>query len=857
MSRLEATLDVEGRDAVERFVLEELATSATMLLQDPAQNAGTVTSVDLLGITWRFRARISDRRSGGLEIFNVSELGASLVSELKEHCLKRPLTFTFSQSSDPAAAAQAMRVVIAEACDHQREEASQRAAQASQRIFRVWRSYLRDRADLEAKRANAIRYLDRRVVGDRVVFTTEIAQSDDIVGQQRVVESNGSRLSGVVINVFFNQVALDVTFGDATLLPRRGQLAINTIAAQRALAHQSAALDAVFYGRTASSALKSIILDPRSAQPVVEVEGFEPSSDDLDAEKLTILSKALGVQDILAIEGPPGTGKTTLITEIVVQWLNLNPGHRILLSSQTHIALDNVLERVAEVNGSLDMVRIGRQDEPRISSFSRGLLLERRVDEWIAEVRRLAEEDIQRWASAAGVDHNAVATGMRVERLLQVLARQAIIEASIADQLAERAVLAPLPADETAATHGDNEEATEIESEVGSARQTLRALSAEAVKLRAELKGMGGYAAALSQSRNPGELAEWASHFLPDDPTSAACRERLALLEEWQLRVGRSSDFNAAMLSSAQIIAGTCVGIAGVKGMEQVNYDLCIIDEASKATATEIIIPMVRSRRWIVVGDPKQLPPFFEEFGDALLDNFNEKEVRATLFDRLLNEDTGLPQWCRESLRNQYRMIEPIGDLVSECFYDKKLNSPVRTHGLKLTAALPKPVTWYSTHAIASRGEHREGQTFYNPQEVAAVRAILLRLQFVAKAQRQRLTVAVIAGYTAQVQRLGEMVSQGVAEWPDLLVQCNSVDAFQGRQADICIYSVVRSNSEEDLGFLRERPRLNVALSRGKSALAIVGDSYFCRRAGGRNPFKRVIKFIDENEDTCMIETYK
>ena len=99
------------------------------------------------------------------------------------------------------------------------------------------------------------------------------------------------------------------------------------------------------------------------------------------------------------------------------------------------------------------------------------------------------------------------------------------------------------------------------------------------------------------------------------------------------------------------------------------------------------------------------------------------------------------------------------------------------------------------------------------------------------------------------------MVSQGVAEWPDLDVACNSVDAFQGRQADVCIYSVVRSNTKANLGFLREPPRLNVALSRGKSALVIVGDQWFCRTARGRNPFKRVLEYFDEHEDTCAMET--
>lgn len=856
ISRLETQLEVEGRAAVEQFVLEELGQTAALLLPEDASAEDETTSVDLLGVTWRFRARLAGRHAEQLEIFNVSEIGASLVAELRERCLGRPLAPTFTRAKDPETAGQHLRLLLAEAAHFQRERSEQREARASQRIFRIWRSYLRDRADLEARRSNAIRYVDRRASEDQVVFTSEIAQADDIVGQERMVQHPTGRVTGTITSVAFNQITLNVSFGDPSRLPRRGELAINTIAAQRALEHQSAALDAVLYERVVCPTLKTIILKPSTAKPVVEVQGVTPTDKNFDPEKQGILAQALGVQDILAIEGPPGTGKTKLITEIVVQWLRRNPGHRILLSSQTHIALDNVLERVAELDPSLDMIRIGRPDEPRISEFSRTLLLEHRVEAWIAEVRRLAEVDMQRWADENGVDRNAIAVGMRVERLLQVIARQQEMQASIATHEVERALLDGGSGEEEATESSPevDEETTQIESEIGAARQALKALATEAAKLRGELLTMGDYAADLSRSEDPYELAEWANHFLPDEPTSVACRERLALLEDWQLRVGRSPDFNAAMLSSAQIIAGTCVGIAGVRGMEQVTYDLCIIDEASKATATEILIPMSRSRRWIVVGDPKQLPPFFEEFGEEMLDQFDGAEVRATLLDRLLDEHDGLPKGCRAGLKNQYRMIRPIGDLVSECFYGGDLNSPVDSHDLKLSAALPKPVTWYSTHALPGRGEQVEGQTYYNPAEVGVVRAILQRLEFVAKAQKKKLSVAVIAGYTAQVRLLGEMASQGVAEWPHLDVSCNSVDAFQGRQADICIYSVVRSNSSGNLGFLREPPRLNVALSRGKSALVIVGDNYFCRRIGGRNPFKRVIKFIDDHEQTCGVE---
>jgi len=104
------------------------------------------------------------------------------------------------------------------------------------------------------------------------------------------------------------------------------------------------------------------------------------------------------------------------------------------------------------------------------------------------------------------------------------------------------------------------------------------------------------------------------------------------------------------------------------------------------------------------------------------------------------------------------------------------------------------------------------------------------------------------------VAALRDMISRGIAEWGDLDLECNTVDAFQGRQADVCIYSVVRSNSRRDLGFLREQPRLNVALSRGKSALVIVGDFLFCRGVMGKNPFRSVAKYIDENEKDCLVD---
>ncbi len=853
-SYLENRLELDGLVALERFMHEELDEVCSLRVKE---NEGEFRKVEIVGATWRFDALVAGKHREHLHITKASEIGAGHASDLRETGTQGLQRVIFSRPVAPVQAGHSLESLLIEAEAAQSAHLAEQEAHATQRVFRAWRGYLRDRADIEARRANAITYLDRHIIGEKLVFTTELAQKEELVGQDRLVQMNNGRVIGAIKAVSFNKVTMDVTFGDPHKLPRRGEISVNTLLAQRALTHQTQALDAVVFGRAVSDQLKPIILEPFNAKPAQSMSGIVPMDSDLDDEKLEILSKALGMEDILAIEGPPGTGKTKLICEIVVQWLRKNPGHRILLSSQTHIALDNVLERISRLDPEMKLIRIGRVDEPKISDDSKKLLLEKRVETWISEVRHLAEVEMTRWAEENGVDRATVETGMKVEHLIQILKRRENLAADVNELKLEREEV-------EAATDGGEaqvadheeiaEETTQLDSEIGSIERELGVLREAERRVRGEMGEMGVYARELADMSDLGDLADWSRHFLNSSSAVEECRERLSLLEEWNLRVGRSPDFNAALLSSAKVIAGTCVGIAGVKGMGEVSYDLCIVDEASKATATEILIPMARSKRWIIVGDPKQLPPFFEGLGEDLRAEFDDREVKATLLDRMLEEPNGLPADCRAALRNQYRMIRPIGGLVSECFYDGRLNSPVKTHGLKLEHAFPKPVMWYSTHDLENPSEQKRGQTFCNSVEVAAVRELLQKLQFVAKIQSRTISVAVISGYTAQVELLRKMESQGAAEWPNLELSCNSVDAFQGRQADVCIYSVVRSNRSGELGFLKERPRLNVALSRGKSALVIVGDQGFCRSVQRRNPFKVVINYMDKNPDDCAME---
>ena len=98
------------------------------------------------------------------------------------------------------------------------------------------------------------------------------------------------------------------------------------------------------------------------------------------------------------------------------------------------------------------------------------------------------------------------------------------------------------------------------------------------------------------------ELVEWVQTvFLPEDRVTKQLLDLLNIHAEWEDQFGRREEFEAALLSTAEVIAGTCLGVAGVRRYQDVTYDLCIVDEASKATPTEVLVPLSRSKKWIFI----------------------------------------------------------------------------------------------------------------------------------------------------------------------------------------------------------------------------------------------------------------
>ena len=352
----------------------------------------------------------------------------------------------------------------------------------------------------------------------------------------------------------------------------------------------------------------------------------------------------------------------------------------------------------------------------------------------------------------------------------------------------------------------------------------------------------------------PADLRRRATEATPDSPYAAECRELIDLLSDWHARFGRGQTFRAAALLRSQVVAATCVGYAAVKGSEAIEFDLCIIDEASKAMATEMLVPMTRARKWVIVGDHHQLPPFVDDAlrTPALLERFglSRGELGTTLFDRLRER---LPEECIRTLTRQHRMVPAIGDLVSECFYEGALTSEPRHSPRWLHVVAPAPVCWFTTSRSKERFERRHGTTVVNDYEARAVETLLSRANFAARAARKHLSVVVLTGYAGQRDLISRQIAGSLRDWKNISVDCATVDAFQGREADIAIYSVTRSNLGGKIGFLVEERRLNVALSRGRDALILVGDHAGVRQVTGRNPFLRVLDQI-EGDNRCALE---
>jgi serine/threonine protein kinase len=727
---------------------------------------------------------------------------------------------------------------------------------AREKWFDCWAAVLREKDRIQKNRRLRISFASMRSQGNNAVALCEGELNPDELPDSLVYKlPTGHLLFFEVHRVFGDEITLrPVNLHDDELPRGPGVLESNYHAQSQPVSRQRTALENVRRDRAASADLKTLLCNPASAREP-DQGGIPPGfAKDLNDEKRRLLERALGVNGILMVEGPPGTGKTTFIAELIGLYLHIFPAARILLSSQTHTALDHVIIKLLEKGMGNEVVRIHGERLEKINEQARPLTLDNKTRAWIERVEERARDHLRAKAKQLGLDAEEVEVVVLGEQ-------RHILLAETREQKNRMAVLVGSMAEESARNGQDSEAelvtktSTLLDEQTQIAEQ-LRILGRRLKKIEEKLNARGAYGKAVASPSD--EISkEWMDVLSKSDvPGADLLKSQVKLQLEWFTRLGASKNFHGAVLGEARVVAGTCVGLGNVQAIGEQEFELCIVDEVSKATPTETLIPMSRSKRWVLVGDPKQLPPYSELDPNKVLEQrFPIEEAEATLLDILTPH---LPESCKAQLTEQRRMVTGIGRLISDVFYDGKLVTIRKSADRNpITAKLhPHEVEWHTTSALKQRRDQEmPGRTYKNSTEATIVQQILERLNE-ANRGRDPLNVAVIAGYSAQVNALDQRLRGSAKPFQNLDIVINTVDAFQGKDADICIYSVTRSNDKGRLGFQREVPRLNVALSRGRDALIIVGDDDFCREVKSENPFRPVLAHIDNNPAECAIVSH-
>ena len=290
------------------------------------------------------------------------------------------------------------------------------------------------------------------------------------------------------------------------------------------------------------------------------------------------------------------------------------------------------------------------------------------------------------------------------------------------------------------------------------------------------------------------------------------------------------------LMDSARVIASTLTGAAN-RLLDGQKFGTLFIDEAAQALEAACWIPLRRVSRVILAGDHCQLPPTVKSIA-ALKGGLGK-----TLMERIVENKPEVVTL----LQVQYRMREEIMRFSSQEFYQGKVaTAPSVSHRSILD--YDDPITWIDT---AGQDFHETfvGESFGRINKAEAELTLDTLQQYFSKIGKQRILderidVGIISPYRAQVQYLRRQIRKKDFFKPFRhLIAVNTVDGFQGQERDIILISLVRANEEGQIGFLRDLRRMNVAITRARMKLIILGDSTTMTR----HPFyKRLYEYVGD-----------
>ena len=289
---------------------------------------------------------------------------------------------------------------------------------------------------------------------------------------------------------------------------------------------------------------------------------------------------------------------------------------------------------------------------------------------------------------------------------------------------------------------------------------------------------------------------------------------------------------NSNLFDEARVVASTLVGSAN-RVLEGMKFGTLFIDEAAQALEAACWIPMRRVTRVVLAGDHCQLPPMVKSIA-AL-----KAGLGKSLMERIVEHKPDVVTL----LKIQYRMNEKIMKFSSDWFYHGEVESAPQTRNRGILD-LDEPIEWRDSKVDDEEGDSGEsfvGESFGRINKAEAQLTLDTLEDYFKKIGKQRILdehidVGVISPYRAQVQYLRRLIRKRESFKPYRhSISVNTVDGFQGQERDIILISLVRSNEQGQIGFLNDLRRMNVAITRARMKLIILGDkATLCR-----HPFYR------------------
>ena len=339
----------------------------------------------------------------------------------------------------------------------------------------------------------------------------------------------------------------------------------------------------------------------------------------------------------------------------------------------------------------------------------------------------------------------------------------------------------------------------------------------------------------IRDKENDDTIDEFSPEMLLEDyfAWASACiqnKDALNIITE-ELNDPTDRSLEKALILSANIAGMTCNRVAAYDFRDSTEmFDVAIIDEVCKATLPEILAPLIIARKAILLGDPQQLPPVFcSEERDII------RQIERCQLDRYMYINHLFEMSNTTLLLDvQYRMSNQIGKMISELFYDGHLKNGRNEDSID-------PLSWITylpTKQWPSREEeNRDRPRIYNEDEGAIITDLIKDI----RRTNPKMSIGIITPYKAQAALLKGKIQ------PSQSIKIDTVDGFQGKECDVIIFSITRTTGS--YRFLADVRRLNVALSRAKDKIIIVGNIEY---AVGNELLSKIMKRCVVKKANCL-----